>query len=81
MKTEKEAAVSRKTDETKTHVVASIEFAVRASLREEYVDTDFVHSILGRVFVKTEDLQDEEDAGSGSSHHPQRDSSRSPLSE
>ena len=55
MKTEKEAAVSRKTDETKTNMVASIEFAVRASLREEYVDADFVHSILGRVFVKSED--------------------------
>jgi hypothetical protein len=32
-------------------------------LREEYVDADFVHSILGRVFVKSEDLQGEEDAG------------------
>jgi hypothetical protein len=51
MKTEKEAAVSRKTDEAKTNIVASVEFAVRASLREEYVDADFVHSILGRVFV------------------------------
>ena len=63
MKTEKEAAVSRKTDEAKTNIVASIEFAVRASLREEYVDADFVHSILGRVFAKSEDLRDEEDAG------------------
>ena len=35
MKTEREAAGSRKTDETKTNMVASIEFAVRASLREE----------------------------------------------
>jgi len=63
MKTEKEAAVSWKTDETKTNIVASVEFTVRASLREEYVDADFVHSILGRVFVKSEDLRDEEDAG------------------
>ena len=63
MKTEKEAAVSRKRDETKTNMVATIEFAVRASLREEYVDADFVHSILGRVFVKSDDLRDEEDAG------------------
>jgi hypothetical protein len=63
MKTKKEAAVSRKTDEAKTNVVASVEFAVRASLREEYVDADFVHSILGRVFVKSEDLRDEEEAG------------------
>jgi hypothetical protein len=63
MKIEKEAAVSRKTDKTKTNVVASIEFAMRASLREEYVDADFVHSILGRVFAKPEALGDEEDAG------------------
>jgi hypothetical protein len=65
MKTEKEVAVSRKTDEAKTNIVASIEFAVRASLRGEgeYVDADFVHSILGRVFAKSEDLRDEEDAG------------------
>jgi hypothetical protein len=63
MKSEKEAAVSPKTDETKTNMVASIEFAVRASLRDEYVDADFVHSILGRVFAKSEDLGDEEEAG------------------
>jgi len=63
MKIDKEAAVSRKTDETKTNIVASIEFAVRASLREEYVDADFVYSILGRVFAKSEDLGDKEDAG------------------
>jgi GNAT superfamily N-acetyltransferase len=63
MKTEKETAVSRKTGETKTNLVASIEFAVRASLREEYTDADFVHSILGRVFAKSEDLGDKEDAG------------------
>ena len=63
MKTERESAVSRKTDETKTNIVASVEFTVRASLREEYVDADFAHSILGRVFVKSEDLRDEEDAG------------------
>jgi len=63
MKTEKEAAVSRKTDEMKTSMVASIEFAARAPLREEYVDADFVHSILGRVLAKSEDPGDEEDAG------------------
>ena len=63
MKIEKEAAVSRKTDETKTNMVASIEFAVRASLREEYIDADFVHSILGKIFAKSEDSEDEEDVG------------------
>ena len=63
MKIEKEAAVSRKTDKTKTNIVASIEFAVRTSLRKEYIDADFVHSILGRVFAKSEDMGEEEDAG------------------
>src|SRR5260370_9081630 len=63
MKIEKEAAVSRKTDETKTNIVASVEFTVRASLRGEYVDADFVHFILGKVFAKCEDLRNEEDAG------------------
>jgi GNAT superfamily N-acetyltransferase len=63
MKTEKEAVVSRTDGTTKANIVASVEFAVRASLCEEYVDADFVHSILGRVFAKSEDLRDEEDAG------------------
>ena len=54
MKTEKESAASRKTDETKTNMIASIEFAVRASLHEEYVDADFAHSILGKIFAKSE---------------------------
>jgi len=63
MKIEKEAAVSGKTDETRTNMVASIEFAVRASLREEYIDADFVHSILGKIFAKSEDSEDEEDVG------------------
>jgi len=63
MKTKREAPVSRKTDDAKTNIVASVEFVVRASLRDECVDADFVHSILGKVFVKSEDLRDEEDAG------------------
>jgi hypothetical protein len=63
MKIEKGTAVSRTTDHAKTNIIASIEFAVRASLPEEYVDSDFVHSILGRVFAKSEDLGEEEDAG------------------
>jgi len=60
MKIEKEAAVSH---DAKGNIIASIQFAVRASLREEYVDADFVHSILGRVFAKSEDFGDAEDAG------------------
>ncbi len=63
MKIEKGTAVSRTTDEAKTNIVASIEFKVRASLHEEYVDADFVHSILGTIFAKSEDCGDEEDAG------------------
>jgi hypothetical protein len=63
MKREKEATVSRKTDETKTNVAASIEFAVRASLHEQYVDADFVHSILGKISAKSEDRGNEEDVG------------------
>ncbi len=63
MKREKEATVSRKTDETKTNVAASIEFAVRSSLHEQYVDADFVHSILGKISAKSEDRGNEEDVG------------------
>jgi hypothetical protein len=63
MKTEKGTAVSRTVDEAKTNMIARIEFAVRALLHEEYVDSDFVHSILGRVFAKSNQLGDEEDAG------------------
>jgi hypothetical protein len=55
--------VSAMTDEAKTNIVASIEFAVRASLHEEYVDADFVHSILGKISAKTDDRGDEEEAG------------------
>jgi len=63
MKTENEVAGSRKMDEAKTKMVASVEFAVRAALHGEYVDADFVHCILGTVFAKSEDLRDQEDAG------------------
>jgi GNAT superfamily N-acetyltransferase len=63
MKIEKGTAVSRATDDAKINIIASIEFAVRASLREEYADSDFVHSILGRVSAKSDDLEEGEDAG------------------
>jgi hypothetical protein len=62
MKIEKATAGSE-TTEAKRNIVASIEFAVRASLHEEYVDADFVHSILGKITAKSEDRGDEEDAG------------------
>ena len=63
MKIEKATAGSRTTDEAKRNIVASIEFAVRASLHEEYVDADFVHSILGKISAKSEDRGNEEDVG------------------
>lgn len=44
-------------------MIASIDFAVHASLHEEYVESDFVYSILGKIFAKSEDSADEEDAG------------------
>jgi hypothetical protein len=63
MKIDKATAASRKTNEARRSIVASIEFAVRASLHEEYVDADFVHSILGKISAKSEDRGDEEDVG------------------
>ncbi len=63
MKIEKATAGLGATNEAKRNILASIEFAVRASLREEYVDADFVHSILGKISAKSEDQGDEEDVG------------------
>jgi GNAT superfamily N-acetyltransferase len=63
MKIQKTTAVSGTKDEVKANTGASIEFAVRASLHEEYIDADFVHSILGKIFAKSEDSGDEEEAG------------------
>lgn len=63
MKIEKATAGLGTTDESKRNIVASIEFAVRASLHEEYVDADFVHSILGKISAKSEGRGDEEDIG------------------
>jgi hypothetical protein len=61
MKTEQESAVSRKTDEAKTNIVASVEFVVRAALHDS-VEDDFVHSIAGRIIAEAES-RGEEDAG------------------
>jgi|SRR5579864_1588823 len=63
MKIEKATAGSGTANEAKRNIVASIEFAVRASLHEEYVDADFVHSILGKISAKSEDRGNEEDVG------------------
>ena len=63
MKIEKATTGSRTTNEAKRNILASIEFAVRASLHGEYVDADFVHSILGKISAKSEGRGDEEDVG------------------
>jgi hypothetical protein len=63
MKIEKGTAGSGTTKEASRNIVASIEFAVRASLHEEYVDADFVHSIHGKISARSEDRGDEEDVG------------------
>src|SRR4051812_49085810 len=63
MTIKKATADSWTTDQVDTDIVASIEFALRASLREEYIDTDFVQSILGRISATSEDNGNEEDAG------------------
>lgn len=63
MKIEKASAGSGTTNGATRSIVASIEFAVRASLHQEYVDADFVHSILGKISAKSEDRGDEEEVG------------------
>jgi hypothetical protein len=63
MKIEKATAGSGTANEARRNIVASIEFVVRASLHEQYVDADFVHSILGKISAKPEDRENEEDVG------------------
>ena len=63
MKIEKATAGSGTTNEAKRKIVASIEFAVQASLHEDYVDTDFVHAILGKISAMSDDQGDKEDVG------------------
>jgi hypothetical protein len=59
----KATAGSGTTNEAKKKMVANIEFAVRASLHEEYVDADFVHPILGKISAESEDRGKEEEVG------------------
>jgi hypothetical protein len=63
MKIEKATAGLGATNKAKRNIPASIEFAVRASLHEEYIEADFVHSILGKISAKSEDRRDQEDVG------------------
>ena len=63
MQTEGTPAVNSKKSESNTGLNARIEFAVRAPLHEDYVDTDFVHSIMGRIFATLEDDGEEKETG------------------
>ena len=63
MKIEKATAGPGTTNEAKRKIVASIEFAVEASLHKDYVDTDFVHSILGKISAMSDDRGNKEDVG------------------
>ena len=63
MQTEKTAPVASKKSESNTGVDPRVEFVVRAALHEDYVDTDFVQSILGRIFAKIEDDGEEKETG------------------
>ncbi len=63
MKIGKATAGSGTMNEAKKKVVANIEFAVRASLHEEYVDADFVHSILGKISAESVHRAKEEEVG------------------
>ncbi|HUO15919.1 MAG TPA: hypothetical protein VMX38_13110, partial [Verrucomicrobiae bacterium] len=63
MQTEKAAAVDGKKLESNADLDPRIDFAVRASLPEDYVDTDFVHPIVGRIFAKIEGDGEERETG------------------
>jgi len=61
MKPTKTLAERRKETDSEENVVASVEFVIRADLHDS-VETDFVHSILGRITVEPES-DGREDAG------------------
>lgn len=63
MQPEKRAAARSTKTESNNNMVASVEFMFRAKLHQEYVEADFVHSILGTILAKTQDCGDEEGAG------------------
>jgi len=63
MQTARTPAVNSKKSQSNTGLNARMEFAVRASLHEDHVDTDFVHSILGRIFATLEGDGEEKETG------------------
>jgi len=63
MQAEKTVAVGSRSSELNTGLDPRVEFVIRASLHEDYADTDFVHSILGKIFTKVEDAGEEKETG------------------
>jgi hypothetical protein len=61
MKPTKTLVESRKATDSDENVVASVEFVIRTELNDSN-ETDFVHSILGRITVEPERRR-KEDAG------------------
>ena len=53
----------QKLEQSTGFVMASIEFVLRAALRDP-VDEDFVHSIAGRIIAETQEIAEQE-AGHG----------------
>ena len=63
MQTGKTIAVDSKSSESCTGLDPRVEFMIGASLHEDYAETDFVHSIVGRIFAKVEGDAEEKEAG------------------
>jgi GNAT superfamily N-acetyltransferase len=63
MQTGKTIAVDSKSSESCTSLDPRVEFMIGASLHEDYAETDFVHSIVGRIFAKVERDAEEKEAG------------------
>jgi predicted GNAT family acetyltransferase len=63
MQTAKTVAVDSKRSESSAGLDPRVEFVVCASLHEDYVDADFVRSIMGRIFAKIEDDGEEKETG------------------
>jgi hypothetical protein len=63
MQTKEVTSGENKRSQSYSRLNARVEFVVRASLHEENVETDFVHSIMGRIFAKLEEDGDEKETG------------------
>ena len=64
MQSEKTAAVASKKSESNTALNPRVEFVVHASLNDNYVDTDFVQFIMGKIFAKIDVDSKEKETGS-----------------